>query len=110
MECGELQEIRRQYGVHRTEALEEVLMFMKKKKKSSTNAPLEIIFQIQRYTSLHSGRSLAWITFTASLPIPVPSSPISTMLSPIPVAIGSRGTNAGIGDSPGTDADCCATH
>ena len=30
VECRELQEIRRQYGVYGTEALEEVLMFMKK--------------------------------------------------------------------------------
>ena len=30
MECGELQKIRRLYGVYGTEALEEVLMFMTK--------------------------------------------------------------------------------
>ena len=30
MECCELQEIRRRYGVYGTEALEEVLMFMEK--------------------------------------------------------------------------------
>ena len=30
MECGELLEIRRRYGVYRTEALEEVLMFIEK--------------------------------------------------------------------------------
>ena len=30
VECRELQEIRRRYGVYRTEALEEVLMFMEK--------------------------------------------------------------------------------
>ena len=30
MECHELQEIRRRYGVYGTEALEEVLMFMEK--------------------------------------------------------------------------------
>ena len=30
MECRELQEIRRRCGVYRTEALEEVLMFMEK--------------------------------------------------------------------------------
>ena len=30
MECGKLQEIRRQYGVYGTEAWEEVLMFMEK--------------------------------------------------------------------------------
>ena len=30
MECVELQEIRRQYGVYGTKALEEVIMFMEK--------------------------------------------------------------------------------
>ena len=40
MECRELQEIRRRYGVYGTEALEEVLMFMEKSeaKKMSTDA------------------------------------------------------------------------
>ena len=35
MECGELQEIKRRYGVYGTEALEEVLMLMEKSEKKA---------------------------------------------------------------------------
>ena len=50
MECGELQEIRRQYGVYETEALEEVLMFMEKseEKVNQFKKMLEEMWRMRR--------------------------------------------------------------
>ena len=50
VECHELQEIRRRYGVYGTEALEEVLMFMEKKeeKVSRCKKMLEEMWRVRR--------------------------------------------------------------
>ena len=50
-------------------------------------SPLEFVFQEQSYSSLHSGQSLAWITFAAKLTIPAVSSLISAELSAIPAVL-----------------------
>ena len=50
VECRELQEIRRQYGVYGTEALEEVLIFMEKNKEkvSRCKKMLEEMWRVRR--------------------------------------------------------------
>ena len=53
-------------------------------------APLEIVFQKQSYSSLHSGQSLAWDNFRCVIANPC--------------------SDCAIGYSAGTDAERCVTH
>ena len=50
VDCRELQEIRRRYSLHGTEALEEVLMFMEQneKKVSRCKKKLEEMWRVRR--------------------------------------------------------------
>ena len=68
-------------------------------------APLEIVFQEQSYSSLHSrsGWSLAWDHFHGVIanPCGVVSRPCGNCQP--------HSTDAAIGDSVGADANCCAT-
>ena len=51
-------------------------------------SPLEFVFQEQSYSSLYSGRSLAWDHGCGDIDVPVAPSPISAELLPIPEVIG----------------------
>ena len=69
--------------------------------RSYPHTPLEIVFQEQSYSSLHSGQSTAWDRFRGIIANPGALSPIPVVLSLIPAAIR---------DSAGADANLCKTH
>ena len=72
-----------------------------------TGAPSEIVFQEQSYSSLHSGRSLAWDHFRGDInkPCGVIANFCRVIADPYGVAIPEA-----IGGCAVADADRCATH
>ena len=61
--------------------------FWVNKESASLGAPLEFFFEGQSYSSLHSGRSLAWDHVCGNIDDPSGAIAISAELSPIPAAL-----------------------
>ena len=83
---------------------------IEKWKTTWTGSPLEVVFQEQSYSSLHSGRSLAWDHFRGDIinPFGVIADPCSIIADPCGIVVlwgdwWPRGLRCG-------NADRCATH